>query len=295
MDYPQLARVGGVHRAMSSLNLVSPAKLNLFLHITGRRDDGYHLLQTVFQLLDYGDDMEFQRTDNGQISLSPEFEGIKAEDNLIVRAARLLQATTGCPLGAHIHIHKRLPVGGGIGGGSSNAASTLLALNTLWDTGLTISALCELGLQLGADVPVFVTGRTAWAEGVGENLQALDLESYWYVVIHPGCSVSTREIFSHEQLTRNTSPIKIAAFLGQGAGNDCENVVKSLYPEVKNALDWLNQFAPAQLTGTGSCLFARFTDEASAQDVFSKRPATYSGFVARGVNHSPSHTALNLN
>ena len=280
---------------MNSLSLLSPAKLNLFLHITGRRDDGYHLLQTVFQLLDYGDEMQFQRRNDGVISLTPEFGGISAEDNLIVRAARLLQATTGCRQGAQIHINKRLPMGGGIGGGSSNAASTLLALNTLWETGLSLPELCALGLQLGADVPVFVAGRTAWAEGVGENLQALDLEPYWYVVIHPGCSVSTREIFSHEQLTRNTSPIKIAAFLGQGAGNDCENVVKSLYPEVKNALDWLNQFAPAQLTGTGSCLFARFTDEASAQDVFSKRPATYSGFVARGVNHSPSHTALNLN
>ena len=280
---------------MNSLSLLSPAKLNLFLHITGRRDDGYHLLQTVFQLLDYGDEMQFQRRNDGVISLTPEFGGISAEDNLIVRAARLLQATTGCRQGAQIHINKRLPMGGGIGGGSSNAASTLLALNTLWETGLSLPELCALGLQLGADVPVFVAGRTAWAEGVGENLQALDLEPYWYVVIHPGCSVSTREIFSHEQLTRNTSPIKIAAFLGQGAGNDCENVVKSLYPEVKNALDWLNQFAPAQLTGTGSCLFARFTDEASAQDVFSKRPAIYSGFVARGVNHSPSHTALNLN
>lgn len=284
-----------MHRTMSTLKLISPAKLNLFLHIIGRRDDGYHLLQTVFQLLDYGDELQFDVTGDGDISLTPELAGVKNDDNLVVRAARLLQTKTACPLGARIHIDKQLPIGGGIGGGSSNAATTLLALNTLWGKGLTLRELGELGLQLGADVPVFVAGRTAWAEGIGENLQALDLEPVWYVVIHPGCSVSTREIFSHEQLTRNTSPIKIAAFLGQGAGNDCENVVKSLYPEVKNALDWLNQFAPAQLTGTGSCLFARFTDEASAQDVFSKRPATYSGFVARGVNHSPSHTALNLN
>ncbi|MFT5605177.1 MAG: 4-diphosphocytidyl-2-C-methyl-D-erythritol kinase [Paracoccaceae bacterium] len=280
---------------MNRLSLLSPAKLNLFLHITGRRADGYHLLQTAFQLLDYGDEMQFQVTDDSKIVVTPELPGVKTDDNLIVRAARLLQSHTGSKQGARIQIDKRLPMGGGIGGGSSNAATTLLALNTLWRTGLSLPKLCHLGLKLGADVPVFVGGRSAWAEGVGENLQALDLESVWYVVIHPGCSVSTQEIFSHEQLTRNTPPIKIAAFLGQGAGNDCENVVKSLYPEVKIALDWLNQFAPAQLTGTGSCLFARFADKSSAEDVFSKRPVSYSGFVARGVNHSPSHNALNLN
>lgn len=295
MDHSQLARRRGVPCSVSQLRLISPAKLNLFLHITGRRSDGYHTLQTVFQLLDYGDEMQFRLAEDREITLETEFPNLEPEDNLIIRAARLLQNHSQCTKGAGIQINKRLPMGGGIGGGSSNAATTLLALNRLWQTGLSLSELSELGLQLGADVPVFVGGRTAWAEGIGENLQALDLESVWYLVIHPGCSVSTQEIFSHEQLTRNTSPIKIAAFLGQGAKNDCENVVKSLYPEVKNALDWLNQFAPAQLTGTGSCVFARFADEASAQDVFSKRPESYSGFVARGVNHSPSHIALNLN
>lgn len=280
---------------MTSLRLLSPAKLNLFLKITGRRADGYHTLQTLFQLLDYGDELRFQATDNPDITLSPSLAGVADADNLILRAARLLQDASGCGRGARIELDKRLPLGGGIGGGSSNAATTLLALNQLWRTGFSLRQLAKLGLSLGADVPVFVYGRTAWAEGIGEQLQAVDLEQHWFVVIHPGCSVSTREIFSHQQLTRNSPPIKIAAFLRQGAGNDCENVVKSLYPEVKNALEWLNQFAPAQLTGTGSCLFARFADEASAQDVFSKRPASYSGFVARGVNHSPSITALESN
>ena len=278
---------------MTTLSLLSPAKLNLCLKIMGRREDGYHLLQSLFQLLDYGDTLTYTaRTDN-DISLSPAFKGVAAKDNLILRAARALQDETGCRLGADIHCQKILPMGGGIGGGSSNAATTLLALNQLWQTHLSIDALAEIGLQLGADVPIFVRGRTAWAEGVGEQLTPAEMPQHWYVVIHPGVSIGTREIFSHQELTRNSRPIRIAAFLEQGAGNDCENVVKSLYPEVKNALEWLNQFAPAQLTGTGSCLFARFADEASAREVFSSRPASYSGFVARGVNVSPSHTALN--
>ncbi len=280
---------------VTTLSVPAPAKLNLCLKITGRRDDGYHLLQSLFQLLDYGDTLHFSAHPSPEINLTPPFAGVAPADNLIVRAARALQEATGCRMGADIHCDKILPMGGGIGGGSSNAATTLLALNQLWDTRLSIDTLAEIGLSLGADVPIFVRGRTAWAEGVGELLCPVEMPQHWYLVIHPGVSVGTREIFSHQQLTRNSRPIRIAAFLEQGAGNDCENVVKNLYPEVKNALDWLTQFAPAQLTGTGSCVFARFADEASAREVFAKRPASYSGFVARGVNRSPSHTALNLN
>jgi len=278
---------------MSTLSLLAPAKLNLCLKITGRRDDGYHLLQSLFQLLDFGDTLHFTARGDTEITLHTAFDGVAPQDNLIVRAACALRDATNTRRGVDIHCEKRLPMGGGIGGGSSNAATTLLALNHLWQTGLSENALSEIGLTLGADVPVFVRGRTAWAEGVGEKLTPVEMPEDWFVVIHPGVSVATREIFSHQQLTRNSRPIKIAAFLEQGAGNDCENVVKSLYPEVKNALDWLSQFAPAQLTGTGSCLFARFADEASAREVFSNRPASYSGFVARGVNVSPSHSALN--
>ncbi len=278
---------------MSTLSLLAPAKLNLCLKIIGRRNDGYHLLQSLFQLLDFGDTLHFSLRDDSEIVLHTPFDGVAPADNLIVRAACALRDTTNTHTGIDIHCDKHLPMGGGIGGGSSNAATTLLALNHLWQTGLSADALSEIGLGLGADVPVFVRGRTAWAEGVGEKLTPVEMPEDWFVVIHPGVSVATREIFSHQQLTRNSRPIKIAAFLEQGAGNDCENVVKSLYPEVKNALDWLSQFAPAQLTGTGSCLFARFADEASARDVFSNRPASYSGFVARGVNVSPSHSALN--
>lgn len=278
---------------MSTLSLLAPAKLNLCLKITGRRDDGYHLLQSLFQLLDFGDTLHFAARSDTEITLHTPFDGVAPQDNLIVRAACALRAATDTRHGVDIHCDKRLPMGGGVGGGSSNAATTLLALNRLWQTGLSENALSEIGLALGADVPVFVRGRTAWAEGVGEKLTPVEMPEDWFVVIHPGVSVATREIFSHQQLTRNSRPIKIAAFLEQGAGNDCENVVKSLYPEVKNALDWLSQFAPAQLTGTGSCLFARFADEASAREVFSNRPASYSGFVARGVNVSPSHSALN--
>ena len=278
---------------MSTLSLLAPAKLNLCLKITGRRDDGYHLLQSLFQLLDFGDTLHFAARSDTEITLHTPFDGVAPQDNLIVRAACALRAATDTRHGVDIHCDKRLPMGGGIGGGSSNADTTLLALNRLWQTGLSENALSEIGLALGADVPVFVRGRTAWAEGVGEKLTPVEMPEDWFVVIHPGVSVATREIFSHQQLTRNSRPIKIAAFLEQGAGNDCENVVKSLYPEVKNALDWLSQFAPAQLTGTGSCLFARFADEASAREVFSNRPASYSGFVARGVNVSPSHSALN--
>jgi 4-diphosphocytidyl-2-C-methyl-D-erythritol kinase len=274
------------------MKLLSPAKLNLFLHITGQRADGYHLLQTVFQLLDFGDLMDFSPDPDGDIEVSCPGLQLAPQQNLVYRAARLLQQHTNCALGARIRLEKRIPVGGGLGGGSSNAATTLLALDRLWQLSLGTGELAQLGLSLGADVPVFVHGHSAWAEGVGEQLQALALEKSWYVVIVPDCEVSTAEVFSSQQLTRNTPPIKIAAFSASGGGNDCENVVRSLYPEVDNALNWLGNFGQARLTGTGACVFARFLSEQQAQAVYQQLPACWEGFIARGVNHSPVLAAL---
>lgn len=283
---------------MKTLELLSPAKLNLFLHILGRRDDGYHQLQTVFQLLDYGDTMTFSLRSDEQINITPPIPGVNNEDNLITKAARLLATHANHPLGADITLKKILPMGGGIGGGSSNAATTLLALNQLWELNLSIDLLAKIGLQLGADVPVFVRGKTAWAEGVGEELQAIDIAECWYLVVKPDCEVSTAKIFSHKQLTRNTSPITIAAFFGQGVRNDCENVVRSTYPEIDNALNWLSQHtshnSPARLTGTGACIFARFPNQHSAQQIFSQLPEGMQGFVAKGVSESPTHRMLKL-
>lgn len=288
---------------MSTLSLPSPAKLNLFLHVTGRRPDGYHDLQTVFQLLDYGDTLDFEPTDDAAIVLEPPLPGVPAEDNLIVRAARLLQAKTGCRRGARIALHKRLPLGGGIGGGSSNAATTLLALDRLWELNLGLDELAALGLQLGADVPVFVHGRSAWAEGVGERLQPVALGPRNYLILVPPCSVSTARIFSHEALTRNSSPITIAAFLREGGRNDCEPVVRKLYPEVDFALEWLSEHNPSQtgsphggarMTGTGACVFATFPTRAAAESVAGQLPPGYGGFVAQGVDISPTHLALDL-
>ncbi|WP_439134357.1 4-(cytidine 5'-diphospho)-2-C-methyl-D-erythritol kinase [Pseudomaricurvus sp.] len=279
---------------MKSLTLPSPAKLNLFLHITGQREDGYHTLQTLFQLLDFGDELSFQSRDDGIITLQPGIPDVAAEDNLIVKAARILQQLKpNTPLGANIQLTKRLPMGGGIGGGSSNAATTLLALNTLWNLELDIDTLAQLGRQLGADVPVFVRGKTAWAEGVGEQLQAVEMPQDWFLVLTPNCHVSTAEIFSHKDLTRDTSNITVAAFLEQGGHNDCQPLVLTLYPEVKKALDWLSQYGDAKMTGTGACVFAPFDNKASAEAVLAKAPDTLQGFVARGVNQSQVHQLLN--
>ncbi len=276
------------------LTLPAPAKLNLFLHITGQRDDGYHTLQTVFQLLDFGDELSFSlRTEDCDIRLSPEIDGVPHEDNLIVRAARLLQPHCRKPMGANIELRKRLPMGGGIGGGSSNAATTLLALNQLWKTHLSLQQLAVMGRQLGADVPVFVEGRSAWAEGVGEQLQAIELPEKWYLVITPNCHVSTAEVFSHKDLTRDTSNITVAAFLEQGGHNDCQPLVRRLFPEVAKALDWLSQFGNAKMTGTGACVFAPFDNKASAEAVLAEMPNSMAGFVAQGVNHSKVHNLLN--
>lgn len=277
---------------MKTLTLPCPAKLNLFLHITGQRANGYHDLQTVFQLLDYGDEINLESNTSGELRLSPTIEGLADEDNLIYRAAKLLQKETGCTLGANIHLDKRLPMGGGIGGGSSDAASTLVGLNHLWDTQQDTHQLAELGRQLGADVPVFVRGRSAWAEGIGEKLSPIDLPERWYLVLAPPCHVSTVEIFSHKDLTRDTLAITVAAFLERGGKNDCQPLVETLFPQVRDAVEWLNKFGPAQLTGTGACVFAPFSSKIAAQAILAKRPKHLFGFIAKGVNYSPLHQYL---
>ena len=271
---------------MTSLTVLSPAKLNLFLHITGRRADGYHELQTVFQLLDHGDDLHFESNDTGEIVLHCNEPALAGPDNLVLRAASALQRTTGTTAGAVIHLHKRIPAGAGLGGGSSNAATTLVALNRLWNTALETEQLCGLGVALGADVPVFVQGTSAWAEGVGDVLIPIDLPEKTYLVITPDCHVSTAEIFSHQQLTRDTTPIKMAAFLAGQTRNDCENLVRRLYPPVDRALNWLSRHATARMTGTGASVFAAFDSYQEAAAVFSRLPAELTGFVARGLQCS---------
>lgn len=266
----------------------APAKLNLFLHVTGRRSDGYHTLQTAFLFLDHGDQMYFTVRDDGLISRRGDMPGVAADDDLAVRAARLLQTAAGCGVGADITVHKRLPIGGGVGGGSSNAATTLVALNRLWDAGLDEDALAELGLRLGADVPVFVRGRSAWAEGVGEVLTPIDFPPAWYVVLIPPCTVSTAEIFGAPELTRNTPPLRISAFRFGGGRNDCQPVVRERYPQVAQAIDALAEFGDSRMTGTGACVFAPFADEAHAAAALARcRAAGWTGFMARGRNESP--------
>ncbi len=275
---------------MPDLSLPAPAKLNLFLHITGRRADGYHLLQTVFQFLEEADTLHFTRREDGEVRLSPELPGVPAEQNLIVRAARALQAHTGCDLGADILLEKRLPMGGGIGGGSSDAATTLLGLNQLWGLELPLAELARLGLALGADVPVFVQGRAAWAEGVGEELQPLSLPEPYYLVLTPQDHINTAKVFQHTELTRNSSPITVAAFLAGGARNDCESVVRKLSPAVDAALNWLGSHGPARLTGTGACVFLPCTTRAQADSLLAASPIP--GFVSQGCNLSPAHRVL---
>ena len=277
---------------MHMLTLPAPAKLNLMLHITVRRADGYHELQTLFQFLDYGDELGFRLREDGQIRLLTELPGVDHESNLIVRAARLLQRESGCTLGADIQLTKRLPMGGGIGGGSSDAATTLLGLDHLWQLQLGEDRLAELGLSLGADVPVFVRGRAAFAEGVGERLQPVDLPEPWFLVIAPQVSVSTAEIFADPELTRNTPAITVRSLLAGGGHNDCQPVVEKRYPEVRNALSLLNKFVPASMTGTGACVFGSFPNEGEADKVRRQLPDSLPSFVARGRNVSMLHRCL---
>ena len=273
-----------------STHYLAPAKLNLFLHITGRRSDGYHELQTLFQLLDFGDAMDFQINNSGILSLHLSYapglaQDVPLDNNLVTRAAALLRSAAGKPhLGASISLEKRLPNGAGLGGGSSNAAICLLALNRLWQLNMSEDELCEIGIQLGADVPVFLRGKSAWGEGIGERLRPVELGDSWYLVVSPKCSVATAAIFCHEHLTRNTQAIKMADFLAGSARNDCESVTRELYPQVDQAFETLAKFAEFRMTGTGSSLFARFDSEAAAKEVLDKLPEELPGFVAKGID-----------
>lgn len=290
---------------MTVLRLPAPAKLNRFLHITGRRADGYHLLQTVFQLIDQMDWLSFEAQDSLELISDLPFP---SQDNLIICAARLLQTTTGCTKGAKIVLEKNLPMGGGLGGGSSDAATTLLALNHLWQTGLSIDELAQLGLKLGADVPVFVRGQNAWAEGVGEILQSMTLPESHFVVLTPNCSVSTAEIFNNAELPRDTKKIEPTDFLAEiqnhyadkKTHNDCAAVVRKLYSEVDQALLFLEDirlqtpelFEAPQLTGTGACVFLMTPTRSFADKILKQSP--FNGFVCSGIGQSPVHSALNL-
>ncbi len=277
---------------MTATRWPAPAKLNLFLHIVGRRADGYHLLQTVFQFLDVGDVISLTVRDDGLIRRVTPIAGVAEDLDLTVRAARCLQAAAGMFLGADIAVEKRLPMGAGLGGGSSDAATVLVVLNQLWGVGFSEDRLAELGLSLGADVPVFVRGRAAWAEGVGEQLTPVSLPEPWYVVLVPPCHVATAEIFGAPELTRNAPPLTIAAFLSGAGSNLCEAAVRRRYSAVGEALDWLGAYAPARMSGTGAAVFAPCADEATARRIAALAPAAWRAFAAKGRNRSPLHDEL---
>lgn len=275
------------------MNLVcpAPAKLNLFLHVVGRRPDGYHLLQTLFRFIDLHDTLHFTLREDGAVRRVNGVEGVAEEQDLCVRAARLLQAETGCTLGADIALEKRIPMGGGLGGGSSDAATTLIALNRLWSLGLPRGQLMRLGLRLGADVPVFVFGENAFAEGVGEHLQACPVPDAWYVVLSPPVHVSTAEVFTRPELTRNTLSITMRALLNGQADlhNDLQPVVCGLYPEVARHLEWLAGFGEAMMTGSGACVFAGFASRDEAEAVLRQLPHDMRGMTAQGLTKHPLH------
>ncbi len=268
-------------------NWPAPAKLNLFLHVVGRRADGYHLLQTVFQFLDYADTLRFEVTGDSRIRRATDLPGVPEDADLTVRAARLLQQAAGISRGAIIYLEKRIPAGGGLGGGSSDAATTLLALNELWGAGLARARLAELALRLGADVPVFVHGHAAWAEGVGEVLTPVDLPEPWYVVLAPPVQVATASVFQDPRLTGHTPAITIRDFFAGRGHNDLEAVVRRAYPPVDRALAWLSQYGRARMTGSGACVFLEVADQAAGMAVLSQAPAPLTGFVARGMNRHP--------
>ena len=270
----------------------APGKLNLFLHVVRRRPDGYHELQTAFQFIDLSDSIHFCQRPPGVIERIGGIPGVAAEDDLVVRAARCLGAAAaeaGVPLrqGVAIEVEKRLPMGGGVGGGSSDAATVLVALNELWEIGFGVERLAEIGLGLGADVPVFVHGRAAWAEGVGERLEPVDFPEPVYLLLQPDVAISTAEVFKAPELTRDSPVITIAGFLQAGGRNDCEPVVRRRYPVVASALDWLGRHGPARLTGTGSCVFAPMVDSTHAAAVLADKPPEWRGWVTHGLNQSP--------
>lgn len=284
---------------MEFISYPAPCKINLFLHITGRRDDGYHSLQTVFLLLDHGDTLRIRVREDGQLHHLNPLPGVPAEKDLTIRAARALQESSGCQLGAEIECLKRTPMGGGLGGGSSDAATVLMALNQQWQLGYTRQQLMQIGLTLGADVPVFIFGQPAWAEGVGEQLSAVkmptDMLEKYYVVITPHIEVPTAKIFAHQALTRDSKPLRIADFSNgvnsttfwQQARNDMEPIVCSLYPEVSDSLQWLKQFGDARMSGSGASVFVAVDSEIKANDLIENRPKNTSGFWAKGLKYHP--------
>lgn len=271
----------------SASDCLAPAKLNLFLHVTGRRTDGYHTLQSAFQLVDWGDRLSYRVREDGLIVRASEISGVPAESDLSVRAARRLQAWADVALGVEITVDKVLPMGGGLGGGSSDAATTLLALNRLWDVNASRAQLQALALELGADVPFFLFGRNAFVQGVGELLSPLDLPSRWYVIVSPGIAVPTAEIFSAPELTRNTKIIKIADFAMSATRNDLEPVARMRYPQIGDAIDWLGAFAPARMTGSGACVFATIESEGAAHGIVRKCPPPWRAWAVRGLDEHP--------
>lgn len=278
---------------MSKLTATAPAKLNLFLHVIGRRADGYHLLQTLFRFIDLADTLHFTARKDGVVRRVNEVEGVPEASDLVVRAARLLQRETGCTLGVDIEVEKCIPMGGGLGGGSSDAATTLLSLNRLWGLGLSRDRLMELGLTLGADVPVFLFGQNAFAEGVGERLQPWNLPESWYVVLFPPVNVPTSVIFSHPELTRDSISLTMRALETAAWHNDLQPVACKMFPEVAQHLEWLERFAPAMMTGSGACVFAGFASEAKAQAVLQQLPSAMRGVVTQGLSRHPLHDWVN--
>ena len=277
-----------------SRNWAAPAKLNLFLHINGRRADGYHELQTLFQFIDCCDLLDFRVMQTPELKLHSDMSAVVADsDNLILRAAKSLQQVTGYPGGAEIWLEKRLPMGGGLGGGSSDAATTLVALNQLWNTQLSNDELAAIGLKLGADIPVFIRGFSAFAEGVGERLQAVTPNEFWYLVIAPDAHVSTAAVFQDPLLPRNTPKLGIDTLMSQPWANDCQDLVVSKYPQVAKALGWLLEYAPSRMTGTGACVFGEFSSQQQALAALAKLPSDMQGFVAKGMNISPLIVRLN--
>ena len=270
----------------------SPAKLNLFLHINQRRLDGYHELQSLFQLLDYGDTLYVTPNQSGKITIRDNTGLIPLQENIIYRAAVLLQEQTQCDLGCDITLNKVLPMGGGLGGGSSNAATALIALNYLWELHLNEETLALMGLQLGADVPIFVKGNSAFAEGIGEKLTPTELPEKYFLVVHPGIHISTARVFNHSALSRDTARIKPEDYCFEHTQNDCQSLVCELYPDIAKSLGWLLEYAPSRMTGTGSCLFSVYETKQSATHTLNRLPKGWSGFVTRGINRSSLQTAL---
>lgn len=276
-----------------SIRVPSPAKINLFLHVNGRRPDGYHLLQTAFQFVTLVDYLSVEVVPQSTLLVTGSDVGVTQADNLIVKAAKLLQEYAQVEQGAIITLEKHIPLGGGLGGGSSNAATTLMVLNHLWQTQLDQAELLQLGLRLGADVPIFIHGQASFAEGVGEVFTPLEPPEHWLVVVKPSCTVNTGKIFSDSQLTRTTPKITIAEFLERGGHNDCELIAQKHFPEIANALQWLSGYADARMTGTGSCVFAMFEDKETALNVINEIPDSLKGYVVKGVNISPLHSVFN--